>query len=181
MKKLCLLFIVYSLLIIAPWFAFPVYAGYVLPYPSFMPGNKIYKISRIIDSIGNWWNFGSITQVKYHLKLSDKYLVESKTLFEYQQYLLAYDALSRSNSEFLKIPAYRARAWQEGKDIRYLEDIVLSAAKKHTEVLTSLGLSVPTSFLWVPEKSQSTQLDLQVLMSTSIDVRNQVIRDISSQ
>jgi len=75
-------------------------AEYVLPYPSAMPGNKLYRIMRIIDELKKPLYFGSITRYKYHLSLADKYLVEAKTLFEYKQYLLAVDALERSDREF---------------------------------------------------------------------------------
>src|SRR3989344_2434627 len=74
-------------------------AAYVLPYPSYMPGNKLYTFSRFFDEVGRIWNFGSIASTKYALHLSDKYLVEAKTLFEYQQYLLALDALQRSDRQ----------------------------------------------------------------------------------
>jgi hypothetical protein len=140
-----------------------------------MPGNKLHTISRVVDQLNNWWYFGSISQIKYHLKLADKYLVESKTLFEYQQYLLAVDALNRSNNEFSAIPEHISRASQEGKDVQNISEIVQSAAMKHTEVLTNINTSVPKSFLWIPEKSSPTELDLQVLIGRSLLIRNSVI------
>jgi hypothetical protein len=146
-----------------------------------MPGNKLYTISRILDRINNSWYFGSIAQIKYHLKLSDKYLVESKILFEYQQYLLAVDALNRSNNEFLAISDHISGASHEGKDVRNLSETVKSAAMKHTEVLTNIYASVPKSFLWVPEKSVPTELDLQSLILRALRIRKRTTSEFSEQ
>src|ERR1700749_87312 len=76
---------------------------YVLPYPSFMPGTIFYKIDRVIEIFEKYWYFGDFGQFTYNLKESDKYLVQAKTLFEYQQYLLAMVALQQSDAYFQKI------------------------------------------------------------------------------
>jgi hypothetical protein len=146
-----------------------------------MPGNKLYTISRILDRINNSWYSGSIAQIKYHLKLSDKYLVESKILFEYQQYLLAVDALKRSDDEFLAIPDHISKASQEGKDVRNLSETVQSAAMKHTEIITSIYASVPKSFLWVPEKSASTELDLEPIILHALRIRKSMTPEFLKQ
>ena len=177
----CLLFIVPCSLLIVPYLFSPVYASYVLPYPSYMPGNKLYTISRIVDTLSNRWYSGSIAQIKYHLKLADKYLVESKTLFEYKQYLLAVDALKRSDSEFLAIPDHISKASQEGKDVRNVSETVQSAAIKHTEVLTNIYASVPKSFLWVPEISASTELDLEPTILHALRIRKSPDPEFSEQ
>jgi len=179
MKKCVSLLIVYSFLAIAPHVFFPVHASYVLPYPSYMPGNKMYTLSRVFDRLNNWWYFGSIAQIKYHLKLSDKYLVESETLFEYQQYLLAIDALGRSDEEFLKIPEHIQKAFQEGKDVSYLTEMSRAAALKHMEVLDGISEITPESFLWVPEKSASTQLDVRSHILDSLNIRKRISLEFS--
>src|SRR5260221_10615939 len=92
-------------------------AEYVLPYPSFMPGNKIYRVTRVIDKLKKYWYWGNISQIKYHLGLADKYLVEAKTLMEYNQFLLAADALRRSDDEFAQLPTYIVGARHDVVDI----------------------------------------------------------------
>ena len=81
------------------------YAGstYVLPYPSQMPGNKFYTINQVIEKVSYFWYFGNFGKSYYYQRLSDKYLVQAKTLFEYKQYLLAYKSLLKSNQYFEKI------------------------------------------------------------------------------
>lgn len=137
-------------------FASSVRADYVLPYPSYMPGNKLYKLTRIIDQLKKYWYFGDIAQEKYHLQLTDKYLVEAKTLFEYKQYLLGADALSRSDQQFRQLPK---------------NSLTHEAAVKHGEVLSQLLTIVPDEFNWSPEKSASTTLHLKDLLTASIEIR----------
>ena len=182
-KTLYLLSVICYLLFVLCYlfFVHPVYAAYTLPYPSYMPGNKLYKVSRAIDTLKKYWYFGNIAQVKYHISLSDKYLVESKTLFEYGQYLLAVDALNRSNNEFLAIPGHISGASHEGKDVRNVSETVQSASMKHTEVLTNINTFVPKSFLWVPEKSTSTELDLEHLILSALRIRKSTTLEFVKQ
>ena len=155
-------------------------ADYVLPYPSYMPGNKVYRISRIVDQLKKYWYFGNIAQLKYHLGLSDKYLVEAKTLMEYNQYLLATDALARSDKEFLQIPAYIQAAKKENVDTADLINMIKEAANKHTEVLSILKDSVPSQFMWTPEKARPTELNLKELLTSSEEIRSKTVADIQS-
>jgi hypothetical protein len=134
-----------------------------------MPGNKVYKITRIIDQLKRFWYFGNIARLKYHLGLSDKYLVEAKTLMEYKQYLLGADALTRSDEEFNGIPADVAGAKNDHVDISVLRQTVIDAALKHEEMLSAL--SVPGSFTWTPEKTSSTELNLGSMIQSAREVR----------
>jgi hypothetical protein len=150
-------------------------AEYVLPYPSFMPGNKIYKITHIVDQLKRFWYWGNIAQIKYHLGLSDKYLVEAKTLMEYNQYLLATEAMNRSDSEFRQLPKYVLGAKAEHVDITDLKKLISEAAMKHKETLSKLILTAPKEFTWTPEKAKPTELKPQGLLNDSINIRNSVV------
>lgn len=169
MKKIfiSLFFITYSLLLPRS-----VLAEYVLPYPSYMPGNKLYKVTRIFDQLERFWFFGNIAQTKYHLKLSDKYLVEAKTLFEYNQYLLGADALTRSDKEFAELPGNLSGAKSEGVDITPLKQTVRDAAAKHNEILSKIA--VPEQFTWTPEKASATFLRLGTMIQSSEELRTGV-------
>ena len=173
-KKLLLLLLAYCLLITVPCLLSPVYASYVLPYPSFMPGNKLYKVSRAVDVLKKYWYFGSIAQVKYHMSLSDKYLVEAKTLFEYRQYLLGVDALKRSDNEFRQIPIHIQQGDREGKDMSVWKQMVAEASLVHTDILDKLILISPKEFQWSPEKDTPTTLPLHELLDQSIVIRSTI-------
>ncbi len=158
----------FGILLILPGTA---YAEYVLPYPSYMPGNKLYQVSRILDRVKQPFYFGNIGSYKYRLMLTDKYLVEAKTLFEYKQYLLAADALGRSDEQFRGVPAHLTRATQEGKDTMLLRAQFQEACDAHVRVLTKLVSSVPKTFTWQPEKVEKTELPIGEMLRDAIKLR----------
>lgn len=177
MKKIaCFLLLISYCLFFIP----SVNAEYVLPYPSFMPGNKMYRISRFVDQVKKYWYFGSIAQTKYHLGLAGKYLVEAKTLFEYKQYLLGVDALKRSDVEFQQLPDFIAKAEKEQKNMKNFISLIIEGATIHKSVLSALESIVPVDFIWTPEKEKPTELNLKSILQVSEEIRNRVARDVSA-
>ena len=172
-KVFVFLTVLYLSLVIGHWSL--IHAEYVLPYPSYMPGNKIYRVSRVVDKIKKYWYFGNIAQIKYHLALADKYLVEAKTLMEYDQYLLGSDALFRSDTEFKQLPITLEKAIHERIDIRLLQVKIADAGQRHKEILVELAQGVPDQFTWTPEKAAPTELKLRDLIKESLDIRRQVV------
>lgn len=158
----------------------PAQAAYVLPYPSYMPGNTLYAIAKAIDRVKAYWYRGDIAALRYHMGLSDKYLVEAKTLFEYKQYLLGISALQRSDAEFETVPRFLAAAGRNGKDIRVLKQTFVEASVAHTEILSRLMVELPASFTWTPEKRQPSILPLRELLEQSVSVRRVAVREAGS-
>lgn len=150
-------------------------SSYVLPYPSTMPGSIWYKFHQLAEHIMPFWNFGDFGQFTYHLKQSDKYLVEGKTLFEYNQYLLGFAAIQKSNSYFKQAVDDLAFAHNNNKNVQEKQIILQNAAQKHTEVLETLLKTVPQTFIWNPEKGGKTVLPIENLIHTSISIRSQNI------
>lgn len=150
-------------------------SSYVLPYPSFMPGSKFYQLQLLKDALLKYWYFGNFGQFRYNLKQSDKYLVEAKTLFEYKQYLLGYQALEKSNEHFVKLKPILANARNEGKNITEKEKTLHVGGLKHIEVLVALESSFPETYFWQPEKSLPTNLHLKSIIEKSIEIRKGVL------
>lgn len=146
-------------------------AEYVLPYPSYMPGNKLYRVSRLFDRMKQPFYFGNISTYKYHLSLADKYLVEAKTLFEYKQYLLAADALERSDAEFRMVPISIKRAKAEEKDMKNFDTQIIEAAATHQTVLRQLRDELPVQVTWAPEKVSPIVIPVRSLIDASIALR----------
>jgi hypothetical protein len=144
---------------------------YVLPYPGLMPGNRLYPIKQVFDRICQFWAFGNFSRHKYELNLADKKLVEAKVLFEYQQYPLALQALENSNQHFQKAVNFLDKAKKEGKDISQKAINLKEAAEKHKEVLENLKESLPTEFLWQPEKKPAEKLEIHQSLERAIKVR----------
>ncbi|HSX40465.1 MAG TPA: hypothetical protein VLF68_02530, partial [Candidatus Saccharimonadales bacterium] len=123
------------------------------------------------EKLMQFWYFGDFGAFEYNLKESDKYLVEAKTLFDYQQYLLAYNALKKSDDYFLKIKPTINKAQRSGKSIVNEQKTFSEAAQKHIEVLSKLESDVPATVVWQPEKQAATNLDLKTAIETSIKIR----------
>jgi hypothetical protein len=170
----CLLFTAFCLLFTVYCPLFFVSASYMLPYPSYMPGNKLYRVSRIIDNVKHFWYWGTIAQLKYHVGLSDKYLVEAKTLFEYKQYLLATDALKRSDQELSDIMLLVDEGNREGKDMSEQKKIVSESMQVHVVTLAEMKNQLPGEFVWTPEKSDPQKLSIGSMLDTSIQIRQMV-------
>lgn len=177
MKKIVTLFCVLSA-VVCLFVAQPAYAEYVLPYPSYMPGNTLYRISRIIDTMKNYWYWGTIAQIKYHIGLSDKYLVEAKTLFEYKQYLLATNALQRSDTELSGLPTRMSEGSREGKDMSSQKNILSDAMQVHIASLELMKKQLPSEFKWTPEKAAATDLSIGLLLDTSIGLREKLLSEL---
>lgn len=167
---LFILTILFFFLIFFPHFIFA-QSNYVLPYPSFMPGSKLYVMSELWDRVMKYWYFGDFAQFKYSLGQSDKYLVQAKTLFEYKQYLLGYKALQKTDSFFSEAFSSLERAKQKGEDINGKKALFQEAAKRHTEVLRFMESITPEQFTWQPEDNPSTSLQLKANINKSIMLR----------
>ena len=169
-KKLLLI----SLLLVELGFLSPTVRAeeYVLPYPSAMPGNYLYKLKLIWEKVQEFWSFGNFAKFSYNLKESDKYLVEAKTLFEYNQYLLATKALKKSDEYFSKIPVFLEAARKEGKNTENKKTLLGLAAQKHKAVLGKLLGELPPEFNWQPEKEKPTLIPIRDLLENSIRIRS---------
>lgn len=170
---LVLLFTLISILIINPSSisAFDMASGYTLPYPPQMPGGIFYKVRVLEERIGEIWNFGSFSKFQYDLALSDRYLVQTKTLIEYQQYLLAKDALIKSNNFFLQTLPQLTKASSEHKDISTERETLRKAAAKHLEVITYLLDQTPETVTWTPEKAKPTTISFSDLFKQALAIR----------
>lgn len=146
-------------------------SSYVLPYPSSMPGSRFYQLHLIWEKIGEYWYFGNFGQFNYNLKQSDKYLVKTKTLFEYKQFLLGQKALLKSNFYFRNTKPFLLLAQKENKDIFQKSITLKNAATKHIEVLRKIENDTPETFLWKPEKLPPTTLELKKTIDEAIGIR----------
>jgi hypothetical protein len=149
-------------------------AAYVLPYPSYLPGNKLYRVSEFVDSIKKYWYFGTLTQLKYVQEMSDKHLIEAKTLFEYKQYALGVRALEKSNTEASAIPSLLMLLSKEKKSSLEIKTKVNEEMKAHQVVLQRMFSDVPGSIDWVEEKKAPEVIDFSKLFEFSIGLREKV-------
>ena len=150
-----------------------VQAKYVLPYPALMPGNKLYSVMRFTDRLKGWWSWGSVASVKYRLSLADKYLVEGKTLFEYEQYPLGLDAIRRSDENYALVPNAITAAKRQGKDVTQLVRSYREASLEHARVLERLLEANPAEVIWRAENEPERILPLAQIVRQSQAIRRE--------
>ncbi|MEK7119190.1 MAG: hypothetical protein AAB457_00140 [Patescibacteria group bacterium] len=136
-----------------------------------MPGNKLYQMSRIFDEAKKYWYWGNLSSYRYYLGQSDKALVEAKTLFEYNQYLLAVKALDRSNAALQHVPDTLKRAKDEGKNIEKYEREFGEAMKEHKKIIGKLLGELPEEFIWRPEREKSQTLRIHEELNSALRLR----------
>lgn len=174
MKLKLLLFILFFFFLF-PKQSFAQNSSYVLPYPSFMPGSTFYRPHLLWEIVSKYFYFGNLSQFKYNLKESDKYLVEAKTLFEYNQFSHASVSLKKSNDFFLSTVNSLSNAQKEGKDISLQKNLLRSATQKHIEVLEKAESSLPETVVWSPEKEKSSVIEIKKEINEAIAVRKKIL------
>lgn len=160
-------FLVLFFLILSQKYSFAS-SSYVLPYPGHMPGNKLYIVDQAIDKVQHFLSFGNISQFKQHLAVSDRYLVEAKTLFEYKQYKLAMTSLQKSDENFVKLYPLLKKSQKQGVNTEDKEKLLTEASVRHREVLIELLLKTPSEFTWEDERSQPVKLQIHKKINNSI-------------
>ena len=148
--------------------------SYVFPYPSFMPGSKLYRIHQVWEKIDFYRHWGNLAKFKYHLKYADKYLVEAKTLFEYGQHLLALEALQKSNQHWQQAGPALNRAADESKEIRVKRDQLASARQAHQEILKILSGELPETIVWQSEYQSGESLEIKRFLEEAIIIREKI-------
>lgn len=146
-------------------------AAYVLPYPSLMPGHKLYRVTRFMDEAKRYWYWGNLASYRYYLGQSDKALVEAKTLFEYQQYLLAVNALERSNKALQRVPDSLKRAKDEGKNIEKYKLEFGEAMDEHKKIIVKLLDELPEEFIWRSEGEYPKPLHIHEELNRALRFR----------
>lgn len=139
-----------------------------------MPGHLLYKVRLVQEYFEKFWYFGDFGQLSFNQRMSDRYLVEAKTLFEYKQYLLATKALDKSNDYFRKIPGNLLQAKKNNKIIVDKKERVFNEREKHIEVLEELRDDLPPQFVWQDEYKDAQNLELEELINKSIVIRKKI-------
>lgn len=140
-----------------------------------MPGSIFYKLHSVWEEVMKYWYFGNFGQYKYNLNKADKYLVEAKTLFEYNQYILALTALQKSDIYFSYIQENLYKGIKEKRNIDDKQSLLKSASAKHIEVLSAIKKQLPEQFIWEAEKENAKILNLWESLGQSIKIREKYL------
>lgn len=143
---------------------------YVLPYPSLMPGHPLYTTQEIVEKVQGVLSFGNFAKLKHHLRVADKKLVEAKTLFEYQQYLFARNALDDYKKHLRLAHVHLEKAKKEGKNTSEKKVLFRNAIAKHWSVLKEIKKEQPEHFLWQPERGVSEIIRIREILDHAIQL-----------
>ena len=167
----CVTFIT-TLAVLLMYCSISVFASdYVLPYPSFMPGHRLYAIHRAWSRVDEFWHFGAIARIKYHRQRADTLLVEAKTLFEYGQYEFAARALLESNKHFARAVLYDKEIGEQQKDTGEQHALLKASGEKHTEIIGRLSNELPGQIVWEPENREPQIIDIGLLLRQAEIIR----------
>lgn len=169
--------IIVSVLLILVFFPSASYAeaDYVLPYPSAMPGSKLYLLHKLEERLTGYWYFGDYGNFIHSRLLSDRYLVEAKTLFEYKQYRLALHSLENSSRHFKDAvkSVQGAQVTKPGRKEKLL--LATQQAQKHQEVLEDLRARLPKKYIWRDEHEDAKELQISRALDHAINIRREQI------
>jgi hypothetical protein len=141
-----------------------------------MPGNKLYVARQFLEQVQEFWYFGDMSKVKYHIKMADKYLVEAKTLFEYKQIKLGEVSLSISNDHFAKAVLYERDVAYEKKDKGEQEELLKNSGHKHSEIINLLMKDLPEKINWQEEKKDSETIWVHMILKQALIIRQYATR-----
>lgn len=146
-------------------------SSYVLPYPSFMPGHKFYRVEEIFDRLYGFWCFGNLARFKCDSKMADKKLIEARILFEYGQLSWGIGAIQKYRLYLSRTFLALEMASGEGKNVSQKKEIFIAALDKHQEVLGEILGKTPETFYWQEEKEEGKTLTIkQTLDLAQVDI-----------
>ena len=106
--------------------------------------------------------------------MSDKHLVEAKTLFEYKQYALGVRALEKSNSEVVQISPLLSRLIEEKKSNPEIIENVDEEMRSHVGVLARMFSETPDSIEWTEERQAPRVINLNDFHTIAIQLRQEL-------
>lgn len=116
----------------------PAEVSYDLPYPGILPDNPLYFVKAIRDNLMGFFITDPLKKADYYLLMADKRLVSSKSLLAEGKNDLAITTLSKSGNYFDQAIQKIADAKKQGEEIGPLTERMVTAAKKHQQIILQM-------------------------------------------
>ncbi|MBI4089531.1 MAG: hypothetical protein HY424_02365 [Candidatus Levybacteria bacterium] len=120
--------------------------NYELPYPGLLPDNPLYVLRVIRDRTVGFLISSSLKKAEFNLLQADKRLNAGIYLFNKNKIPLSFSTISKAENYFEEAIEKIKQARKEGMNITEIVNKLRDAAKKHEEVLISLGDRSPKNF-----------------------------------
>ncbi len=111
---------------------------YDLPYPGILPDNPLYFLKAVRDNLIRFFITDSLKKGEYDLLMSDKRLASSQKLLDEGKVDLSITTLSKSGNYFYSSIENIVKAKKEGQNANPLLDKLLTASKKHQEIISEM-------------------------------------------
>lgn len=111
--------------------------------PGTLPGESMYFMTSMSESIGTFFTFGDVNQAERSLKLSERRLVEARALVADGKSEEALKAVDRYQVQLARAVTKAKRAQANGDDADEVLSGVSEAAPRHQEVLAEVHQKVP--------------------------------------
>lgn len=113
---------------------------YPLPYPGILPDNPLYFIKTLRDRIVSFFISDPLKKAQFDLLMSDVRLNSASYLFAKgeSKYSLAETTESKGENYFYNALQMVQSAKQQGADVGDITSKLITAAKKHQEVISGL-------------------------------------------
>ena len=175
MKKLFLFFLLFNILLFSQKsfaqqsspsaLTVPTNVEYSLPYPGILPDNPLYFLKAFRDNLVGFFVSDSLKKSDYDLLMADKRLVSANALIDKKNYDLAITTLSKAENYFDQAVQNVQLAKQQGEDVNSLIDKLLTASKKHQQIINSMEKKTKGNTKFLLELSQVRAKNFQDTLS----------------
>jgi hypothetical protein len=137
--------------------------AYTLPYPGILPGNPIYPVKVLRDRLVEFFISDTLKKAEFYLLQGDKHISAGQLLVDkdHKNYPLAESTISKGENYMQlaldQIPDIKATQ----RDERELLNRMVTAFKKHQEVIRDLEKTAPLEIKDKLAASRERAIDMQ--------------------
>lgn len=137
---------------------------YELAYPGILPDSPLYFLKAIRDRIVGSLVSDPLKKAEYLLLTSDKRFYAGIFLVDKNKDELALSTISKGNNYFEEAISKLTQAQKDKKDTNPMLNKMLTAGKKHIEVLTDLSSKVDSTYKegYEKEKKRAEKMNTQL-------------------
>lgn len=146
-------------------------ADYALPYPGILPDNLFYSLKMLRDRFIGFLISDPLKKAEFNLLQADKRLASGMYLMQRpNKAQLAEETISKAENYFEEAVGKAREAKKQGMDTRDIERQLISASKKHLQVIRDLEKKLKgqekEKFLQLEKRIQKIEIDANRLGKT---------------
>jgi hypothetical protein len=116
----------------------PVKVEYYLPYPGILPDNPLYKLKAIRDRLRLWFELDEEKKARLELLYANKRINAAVFLVDGGKGSLGVTTATKAEKYLEQAVERTLKLSKDGKDVKSLMTELMTACRKHAEILTGL-------------------------------------------